>query len=190
MKLYQRFGITFSLFSLVTLVWNLFTPDNPDHLGNLLLAGGLCLPLAISYFLPHLVAKTLQVVAFACVAFFPTYFTGEPFFGAVSAVIGLALTYAYGGYRTHRAWKLPVTMSIVFIIFALATPIINLESTLRAFVWTVYVGLACAVLWMILEDVDARFHRLFASELIKQNRELLDINKKLAGGCNDGTERR
>lgn len=185
MKLYQRIGITFSIFSLVTLVWNLATPDNPDHLGNLLLAGGLCFPLAVSYFLPQFIAQIVQIASFACVAFFPTYFTGEPFFGAVAAVFGLSLTYAYGGYRTHRAWKLPFTMGIVFAVFALATPIVSLEFTVRALVWTCYIGISCTGLWMILEDADARFHRQMKTE-IDQNRVELESIKKEVGGCQDG----
>lgn len=185
MKLYQRFGITFSIFSLLTLVWNLVTPDNPDHIGNLFLAGALCLPLAISYFIPQFIAQIVQITAFACVAFFPTYFTGEPFFGCVAAVFGLALTYAYGGYRTHRAWKFPFTALVVFSVFALATPVIDLESTIRAFVWTCYIGIACTGLWMILEDADARFHRQIKNDIDRTKVELESIKKEV-GGCDDG----
>ena len=188
MKLYQRFGITFSLFSFVTLVWNIATPSNPDHLGNLILCGSLTVILYISLLIPEKQSKIVQTASFILAAFTPIHFTGEMFFGAVCIVIGLALMYAYGGYRTHAAWKMPATFAVVFLLLSLSTSAISAESIMRSFVWTAYIVIACFALWLMVDDIERQFHDSIRSSL-DSNRKEIDLLKKDIGGRNDATKR-
>lgn len=149
----------------------------------------LVLVFSFSYFLHQPAAGVLQILALVATAFIPMHMNDSPFFGAVIAVFALILIHAYGGYRTHVWWKLPTTFFTLFILCAIATSQFSPPSPemyVRAFSWTMFISVFCFVLWLVVDDMEKRFHAEFAAKLIEQNRKLLELNKQLAGGCADG----
>lgn len=186
--LHKRVAVMFAIFSGLSLVFNVFTPDNPDHLLNVIEHSCLVIVFVASFFAHKQFAGVLQILALSAAAFIPMQINDSPFFGAVISVFVLVLIYAYGGYRSSPWWKLPTTFLTLLFLCAIAsskfTPP-SFEMWARAFGWTSFISLFCFVLWLIVDDIERRFHADFAQDLIRQNRELLEINKQLVGGCKD-----
>lgn len=191
--LHKRIGLIFSLASAVSLAFNIFTPDNPDHILNVVEQSCLVLVFALSCYAGFPFGGVMQIIALSVAAFLPMQINDSPFFGAVISVFALVLIYAYGGYRTAVWWKLPITFSTLFILCAIAsskfTPP-SIEMYARAFMWALFIVVFCLVLWLIVADIEHRFHADFAARIIKQNRDLLELNKELSGGCKDGDSER
>lgn len=184
MMLQKRIALTFSLFSAFAFLANVATPSNPDHLLNLVETGSMTASFALSYFLPVAASGGLQVLSLAVGAFIPMGITDSPFFGAILAVFALVLVYAYGGYRTRPFWKLPASFVSLLILCAISTSRFTpptQETLIRAIGWTLCICVFLFVLWQVMEAVKLRSN----AELIKQNRDLLDINLQLEAGCED-----
>lgn len=189
MKLHQEISLLFGGFSLVTLLWNVATPENPDHLLNVIEQSCLCLAFALSYFWHSHGAEALQVFALVVAAFIPMGISDSPFFGAVIATFALVLIYAYGGYRTMAFWKLPVTFVGLVGLCAIATSHFDppsFDTYGRSIMWALFISLFCVVLWRVVKHIERRFYLIRETELLKLNKELIELNRDLiAGGYHD-----
>ena len=188
MNLHKRVALIFSLFSVISFVLNVFTPTNPDHLLNVIEHGCLLTIFILTYFLPDRPSGVLQIIALSVAAIIPMGLSDSPFFGAVVAVFVLVLIYAYGGYQSHKGWKMTATFLSLFFICAIASSNFmppSLEMYVRSFGWALFISVFCFVLWLIVEDIKRQFFSSFATEIITQNRELLELNKQLARECAD-----
>ncbi|MCV6900679.1 hypothetical protein OE165_26980, partial [Escherichia coli] len=56
-------------------------------------------------------------------------------------------------------------------------------------VWSMFLVVFCFVLWLVVEEIDKRFHYTKEKELLRINRELIKLNHDIldAGGCHDAT---
>lgn len=187
--LHKRVGLVFILFSAFSLVTNVFTPGNPDHVMNVIEQSCLILVFALSYFLHQPAAGVLQIITLATTAFIPMHLNDSPFFGAVIAVFALILIHAYGGYRAHVWWKLPTTFFTLFSLCAIArsnfTPPSS-EMWIGAFAWTMFICIFCFVLWLVVADMERKIHLESKSE-IERNRAELESIKKEVRECNHAT---
>lgn len=191
--LHQRIGILSASFAAFSLMWNVFTPSNPDHVLNVIEHSALWVVFTASIFMPIKAAQALQILSLIVIAYIPMGISDSPFWGAVVATLTLVLAYAYGGFKTQAAWKLPAITVGMFTLCAIAssnfTPP-SIEMYGRAAVWTLAIAFFVGILWLIVIEIRRQFFEEFAAKLILQNRELLDINKKLIeGGCIDGTRK-
>lgn len=190
MDLRQRMALTFALFSATALVFNTLTPANPYYSINIIEESCLTMVFMFTWFLPLRVAQAVQVVALLFIAFFPLGFLDSPFFGAVICVFSMVLIYAYGGYKTFAIPKLFGTFFglLSMCLFSLVSiEGFSFSICVRAFMWTLFISVFLFVLWLIIDDINKRFYSEKEEKLIRLNRELLEINKKLIhGGCEDG----
>ncbi len=188
MELHKSISVVFASFAGLMLVWNVFMPNNPHHDLNIIEMSCLLVVFTFTYFSHSQLAKATHILTLGVVAFIPMGIAESPFFGAVIAVFALVLLYAYGGYRTHAFWKIPVTFVVLVVLCSLATSYFSPPGPIviaRAFIWTVFIFVFLGVLYLILEDIKRKFYSEFASELIEQNRQLLEINKELTRGPAD-----
>jgi hypothetical protein len=178
MELHRRISLIFGGFSAFSLLMNIITPSNPDHLWNLVEMSCILLAFALSYFFDRREGGALQIFAIVVAAFFTISSPSGPFFGSVLAVFGIILTYAYDGYRTVRVPKFILTACVVFFLAFFAS------STFQApFVWTAFVMVFCTTLLLIVDDINRRFYDEKVKSLTELNAELLSMNKKLLGEC-------
>jgi len=190
MELHRRLAIIFGGFSAFALLMNILTPSNPDQMTNLIEMSCLTVAFALSFFFDRREGGALQVIALAVGAFFPMGSTSSPFFGSVLAVFGIVLTYAYDGYRTVRVPKFILTACIVLFLALFASSTFQapfVEILTRAFAWTAFVMVFCTTLLLIVDDINIRFYNEKIKSLTDLNAELLSMNKKLLGECEDAT---
>lgn len=191
MKLHQRLGTMYASFSSLALVLNVFAPDNPGQLFNIIEMGVLSIAFLCSIFSSRKVGGLIQIIALIVSAFIPMTFSDSPFFGAVVAIFAVISIYAYGGYQTFQGFKFALTFVALFTLSLIASlaymPSDGPGVLVRAFGWTVFIFLFLSALWFILDDINRRFYTEKEKKLIELNRELLEMNKKLVhGGCEDG----
>ena len=191
--LHKRIGLIFALFSAFSLVFNIFTPDNPEHLMNVIEQSCLVLVFTLSYFAPNPFAGVLQILALAATAFIPMHINDSPFFGAVISVFALVLIYAYGGYQSQAWWKLPTTFITLFVLCAIASSNFGPPSVLmyaRAFGWTLFISVFCFVLWFIVDDIKLKYYLSMKTRIDQNLNELRDIKKTLGSEGNGTKETR
>lgn len=189
--LHKRIGLIFIFFSAFSLVANVFTPTNPDHVMNVMEQSCLVLIFSLSYFLPQQSSGVLQIIALVTTAFIPMHLNDSPFFGAVIAVFALILIYAYGGYKTRVWWKLPATFFTLFILCAIARSNFSSPSAemyISAFAWTMFISVFCFVLWLVVDDINKKYYSTMKSRIDQNLAELRDIKKSIGGVGNGPKE--
>ena len=179
MKLYQRVGVVFAGFSLASLVGNLLTPENEDHLLNVVEQLGLTMMFIMTIVGHREVAQHLQVgslfVASAVAAV-----TGDVGVATVLGTVAVLLTYVYGKFQKIPKVKITI-VAVVQGVLALVAALYSEQPFPRALVvaslWAVFPLIGIWLLWSVFQS--------FAEEVIAQNRELLEINKTLVAGGKD-----
>lgn len=189
MRLHQILGRICAVFSVLVFTFNVFTPDNPDHWLNLAetLAMSFLFIMALSF--PEMVAKTLHVLLFGAAAAIAVFTDTGFFSSAVMTVSTFILIYAYGGFRTMAAWKLPVAAVVCYGVCVAGVLHYNppsVESYSRAAVWTLFIAMFVTFLWLVVREIRRKFFDEFASELVQQNHDLLLELRELHKGCKDG----
>lgn len=179
MKLYQRVGTVFTMFSLAALVGNLLTPENKDHLLNVLEQLVLTIVFIGTIVIRKEVAKPLQVGAlFAAAAV--AAFTRDIGPATILGTTAVLLTYVYGRFQRISKPRMTV-VALVQASLALLAALRSGEPFPRALVmaslWAVFPLVGVWLLWSVFQS--------FAEEIIAQNRELLEINKTLVAGGKD-----
>jgi len=181
--------MTFTILSAGSLVLDLFVFHNPDQGINVFLTGLFSGLFLLSTVIDEKVGQVAQSCLLAIASFFPLLSQDSFFFGGAIAAMTLILIYAYGGYRQFGFWKFPLTVALLFGLClaasSMSTTIPFMESVLRAGAWTFFIVVFCLILYFVMTDLEHRFHSEFASDLITQNRKLLELNKELSGGCED-----
>lgn len=188
MRLARRVtNIGICLSSLV-LVWNLITPGNPDHVLNLIVATILTAWMVVCLFVPERVSQVSHSLTLGGSAFVYVGVDGGFFSSGTLTIILFVLIHAYGAFRTHALWKLPLSVLAIYVLSSISSAhftVPGVEAYGRAAMWTLMVIGFLFVLWSALQEFRRQFHEDFAADLIKQNRQLLELNKQLSGGCKD-----
>ena len=138
------------------------------------------------------IGQAIQLVTMSVCAMISFRLSEAPYFGFAIITIMCALIYAYGGYQTFQGIKVALTLCVIYVLcFASIVGFIPLsfETAFKAFNWTMAIMVFGVVLWWIIEFIEMKFHQKLKEE-INRNRIELESIKKLAGGCNDGAERR
>lgn len=188
MHLHRRLALIFGGFSLFSLTMNIITPSNPDRINNLIAMASLTLAFGLSFFFNRKEGGAIQVFALVVSAFFTMTNAWSPFFGSVLAVFGIILTYAYDGYKTVRVPKFILTACFVFFLSFFASTFFDApfwEILTRAFGWSAFIMVFCTTLLLIVDDINTRFYTERVKQLSALNAELIAINKKLLGECDD-----
>jgi len=191
MRLERRMAWIFTAFSCLVLVYNFVTPDNPDHIMNLveqIISTGL---FGATIFLPIKASQTIHIIALIGITLV-TVFTDTGFFpSAVLMVFIFVLTYAYGGFRTFASWKIPISAILAFVLCLAGSSHFQAPGAgvwSRAAMWTLFVALFLGLLWLVLQEVRRQFFADFAHELTQQNHDLLGVIRDLEKGCKDGDD--
>lgn len=181
MELHRRIGLTFATFCGVMLAWAILTPENPDHLANIIIHGVLTPVFAFSVTFRAKVGGWVQVAAL----FFGASITalgGD--FQPASAVgsVAVLLIYAYGGFRSIRISVIIPTASAQFALTFIAALLGEYDVTKalgHAICWTSLSILGVWVVWIIFQQ--------YAKDIIEQNHDVLEASKEiLKRECNDG----
>lgn len=170
------------------LVWNLITPGNPDHVLNLIVATVLTAWMVACLFVPEIIAKFSHAWALGSSAFVYVSTGDGFFFSGTLTIILFVLIHAYGAFRTHALWKLPLSVLAIYVLSSISSAHFTapgVEAYGRAAMWTLMVIGFLFVLWSALQEFRRQFHEEYAASLIAQNRKLLEQNRELLGGCRD-----
>jgi hypothetical protein len=192
MRLHELLAYICAGFSAVVFAFNVFTPGNPDHLLNLAETLVLTFLYTSTLFMPVKWAKFTHVVLFGSAAGIAV-FTDTGFFpSAVMTVSTFILIYAYGGFRTMAAWKLPLSVVLCYGVclvgvFHYDPP--SVSSYSRAAIWTMFISMFVMFLWLVLREIRRQFFSEFAHELIQQNHDLLEELRNLQKRCDDAPQR-
>lgn len=171
----KRLGALLTGFSGVLLVWNLLTPENEDHRLNVILHGTLGVLFLVSVFTPFTVGAGLQVGA-VFIGAFAVALAGDMQPAGALGALGVLLIYTYSKFQRLPLWVLIVVPLVQFANGFLAayqcwyTPLLAFG---HALCWATVPFVAVWVVWEMLNQ--------YSEELVKQNRELLEINKELLG---------
>lgn len=191
MELSKRIGMVFLLFTSFALAINLVLPDNPDFWLNVLEETSMLILFAISIVAKQPFSGVIQIACLIVASALSPPSPGGPFFSSAICIFALVLTYAYGGYNKFRNIKVLISIAVMFIIMTfnlshLIPP--SFELFVRSFSWTTFLTVFCFVLWLVVEEIDKKFHYQREQELLRLNRELIELNHELLnGGCNDAT---
>ena len=184
MKLHQKIGAGFALFCALMFGWAIITPSNPDHILCLLIHGILTPMFLLSITKNIRLGGTIQVLALL-IGSILTAIAGD--FQPASAVGAMAvlLVYAYNGFRSINIYVIiPVSLGQFALTFFAA--VINgfpmILSLGHAVVWTSFSLVAVWAIWIVFQQ--------FAKDIVSQNRDLLDLSKKLKGECQDVATKR
>ncbi len=188
MRLARRVTIIGICLASCVLVWNLITPGNPDHVLNLIVATILTAWMVACLFLSERVAQVSHSLTLGGSAFVYVGVDGGFFSSGTLTIILFVLIHAYGAFRTHALWKLPLSVLAIYALSSISSAhftVPGVESYGRAAMWTLMVIGFLFVLYLALQEFRRQFHEEYAADLITQNRQLLELNKRLAGGCDD-----
>jgi hypothetical protein len=184
--IHSKIAIVFGVFCSGLSVWHLLTPGNPDHMANLIYH----IPMTILFFSSSVMSlKTCRIIhplALFIGAVVTVWFGNFPVAASIFCLSAI-LYYSYGGFRSLSFVQSAVSFTIIFSAFLVGI----LKSGYGigpaywiALVWASTTVVCFYVFWMVLQ--------YFASDIITQNRDLLELSKKLSkGDCADvATKRR
>jgi len=183
--LHARIGVLFGVFCTGLLVWHLFTPWNPDHYVNLVMHSSMATLFLVS---ARLSIKTCRIIHPVVLFIGATLTVWYGNFPVGATIFGLAtlLYYSYGGFRSFSLAQASGSFAIVFTAFfaaILASGYGFGPSYGTAFIWTTVTAICFYIIWLVLQ--------YFASDIIIQNRDLLELTKKIKKGeCADVTTKR
>lgn len=188
MRLHELLAYICAGFSGIVFAFNVFTPANPDHLLNVAETLALTFLYTGTLFMPVRWTKSIHVILFGAAAGIAV-FTDTGFFpSAVMTVATFILIYAYGGFRTMAAWKLPLAAILCYcvcLVGVLHYDPPSIASYSRAAIWTLFISMFVMFLWLVLREIRRQFFAEFAHELVEQNHDLLEEIRNLKKGCND-----
>jgi len=183
--LHSRIGVLFGVFCTGLLVWHLFTPWNPDHYVNLVLHSSMAVLFFWSSFMKIRTCRIIHPLTLFIGATLTVWYGNFPV-GATIFGIAALLYYSYGGFRSLSVIQSVVSFGVVFTAFFAAIVASGYgfgPSYGTAFVWTSATALCFHFIWLVLQ--------FFASDIITQNRDLLELTKKLSkGDCADVASKR
>lgn len=185
MNIHRHIGEIFGWFCAILIVWHVFTPDNPDHVVNLVMHSLLASTFFASSRMNMVVCRYVQPFALLS-GMAVTAFYGNFPVSALIAFLAVLIYYAYGGFRPLSRAKIFFTFSLLFSLYFGAMivsgyDISNAYGT--SILWSSGVFGTFWVLWLIMQ--------YFASDLVQQNRDLLELAKKKSkGDCADVATKR
>lgn len=181
MPVYQRVGIVFCTFSLLALIGNMFTPYNDDHLLNVIELGTLVALFGISIVIREKTSSILQLCLIFIAAMIAAY-TGDLGPAGAIGTVGVVLTYVYGKFQRFDKRTIVIVAMLqgcIAFIGSMRSDHLCVEIIIQAILWALFPLVGVWIIWYIMLD--------FSEDLLKQNRDLLEINKELLGGIH-GTD--
>lgn len=185
MEIHAKIGTAFAVFCTGLVVWHFFTPSNPQHwVAMITMSIWACL-FTVSAIVPIGISRYIQSLTLLTGAAFTVYFGNFPV-AAVISTLAVLIFWAYNGFKTFFAPGAIMSFSLIFSMFffgVLVSGYGHSPAFFIALVWTGGVSMAFLVIWLIF--------LLFASSIVAQNRDLLELNKKLKqGDCQDVAAKR
>lgn len=191
MILSRRVTIIGIILSASVFVWNMTTPNNPDHILNLIVASILTWWMEACLFLPEKFAQVSHSLALGGSAFVYVSTGDGFFFSGTLTIILFVLIHAYGAFRTHALWKLPLSILAVYVLSSISSAHFTLpgiEAYGRAAMWTLMVIGFLTILWLALQEFRRQFYHDFTLRLAANAQELSDIKNQLRiKGASNGT---
>jgi len=184
--IHSRVAIAFGIFCSALTVRHLLTPENPDHLANLMYQ----IPMAILFFASSRMSvnacRIIHPSALFLGAVITVWFGSFPVASVIFCFATL-LYYSYGGFKSFNLVQSIISFSVVFFAFLFGVLVSGYgigPAYFTALVYTSASILSFYVIWVVLQCL--------ASDIITQNRDLLELTKKLSkGDCADvATKRR
>lgn len=173
MTVHKRVGLVFAVFCLVLLAWNIATPSNEDHILNIIEHSILSLLFIISAIIDNKISRYIQIVALF-VGSGITAMAGDLQPASSVSTVAVVLAYVYWKFQTFNIYFL-MSVSISQFVFSLTASIISgytpLISIGHSIIWSSVPFLCVWLGWTIMCQ--------FSDDVIKQNRDLLEINKEL-----------
>jgi signal transduction histidine kinase len=179
------------MFSAFALAANLSHPDNPDHVLNIVELSALFIVFGVSFLINARRAGALQIASLIISAFIPMGMTDSGGFGIAIVVFALILFYSYDGFQTYPFWKLPVAFALLFLFCLLAAGQAYKgysEVWFYGLCWTLGISTVLFVLWVMVDERLRTMQARFDAAVVKQNRELLEENRRLATRCHDDAD--
>lgn len=189
MILARRMAWIFTGFSCLVLGYNFVVIDNPDHMMNVIEQSGLMAVFASTTFLPVKLSQLIHILSMVIASLVAASTDTGFFSSAILMVFTFVLSYAYGGFKTFAAWKLPFSAAGAFVVCLAGSSHFKAPAPqvwTRAAMWVLFIALFLGLLWLVLQEVRRMFYQDFASELVQQNHDLLKEVQRLTKGCDDG----
>lgn len=175
MPVYQRVGIVFCIFSLLALAGNVFTPYNNDHLLNVIELGTLVVLFGFSIVIQEKISSILQLCLIFIAAIIAAY-TGDLGPAGAIGTVGVVLTYVYGKFQRFDRRTIVIVAILqgcIASIGSMRSDHLCVEIIIQAILWAVFPLVGVWLMWIILFQ--------FSEKILRQNRELIEINKLLGG---------
>lgn len=177
MDLHRQIGLGFATFCFYCLGWAFLTPENPDHLTNLLIHGVLGPLFLLSTTQKVVIGGGMQVFGL----FFGAALTAlagdfQPASGVGS--LSIFLIYAYGGFKSIRIGIVLPIAAVQFVGTGWAATVTGyplVEAVGQAVTWTAFSLVGVWVIWLAFQR--------YAEKIVKQNRDMLELIKR---GDKDG----
>lgn len=182
--LHSRIGVLFGFFCSGLFLWHLCVPANPDHYLNIVFHSSTAVLFFASSKMSIKVCRIIHPLTLFIGATITVVFGNFPV-GATIFGLATLLYYSYGGFQSFSFPHAAVTFCNIFVAFFAAILVSGYDvgpSYGAAFVWTTVTGVCFYIIWLVLQ--------YFASDIIVQNRDLLEMNKRLAKGEKDVATKR
>lgn len=176
MRVHRPIGHAFAAFCTFLFCWHLTTPQNPQHdvaLISMSIWAGLFL---ISAWSSLRVARVIQPGTLFVGASFTVYFGNFPVAALIFGIAALVF-WAYGGFRQLQFAQVATTYGVVFSVYFAGILITNYGYGPAYILATVYTALVTLGFWLIWQ-----LFILFASDIIAQNRDLLELSRPTKRG--------
>jgi len=185
MNIHRPIGYIFSGFCALLFVWHLMTPHNPHHNIAIIVFLPWSVMYLVSSFVSVKVSRYLQPFTLLLGAFVTVYADNFPV-AAIISVIATLIYWTYGGFRQLDFTRASLTFLTVFLMFFFGVVLSGhgyAPAYGTAIVYTILASVGFAILWMVII--------FFASDIVQQNRDLLELTKKLSkGDCADVASKR
>lgn len=179
MTIHGTVGLAFGLFCTSLIFWHLSTPANPDHVLNLMMHPTLAVMFFISVGLKPRTGVWVQISALSLGAII-TGLSGSFHAAAAVGIVAMILLYSQGDFGTIGTARLIVASSAQLANVSISAwiygqaPIVAMG---HGIAWLLGTILILLIFW-------AGFN-LMAREIIKQNHDLNEVNKRLLGEKNE-----
>lgn len=175
MAIHGVVGLVFGLFCTGLIFWHIATPLNPDHVLNLAMHPTLAVLFFVSIFLRSRLGVWLQIFTLAIGAVL-TGSVGSFHAAAAVGIVAMILLYAQGNFGTIATTRVTVAFLAQLVNVSISAWIYGLSPIVavgHGVAWLIGSILLVLIFWV-------GFNHMYR-EIVKQNHDLNEVNKKLLG---------